>query len=85
MLEYLPWGILFIFFVVIIGIFQNKTAGFDKYTASITIFTLIIFVTSMAFFADKIEWAPLGNILFAVMGFAGGLITTKLSGKDSGD
>ena len=81
MQEYLPWGILFIFFVVVIGIFQNKTPGFGKYTTSALIFTIVLFVAAMAFFTDRLEWAPLANILFAALGFAGGLVTTKIAGK----
>jgi uncharacterized membrane protein YhhN len=82
-LEFLPWGILFVFFVVVIGIFQSKTPGFGKYTTSTLIFTIVLFVASMAFFTDRLEWAPLANILFAALGFAGGLITNKAASKDS--
>ncbi len=32
---------------------------------------------SLAFVLGKVEWQPLSNLLFAIAGFAGGLITAK--------
>ena len=75
----IPWGVLVLFTVVISGIFLTKTAGFGKYTTATLVLTLVLFVAAMAFFTGRVEWQPLGNILFAVAGFAGGLITAKVA------
>jgi hypothetical protein len=62
----------------IIGIFRSKTPGFvGKYTTSALLLTLILLVAAMALVQGKVEWTPMANILFAVAGFAGGLITTR--------
>jgi hypothetical protein len=61
----------------IIGIFRTKTPGFGKYTTSALLLTLILFVAAMALVQGKVEWTPMANILFAVAGFAGGLIAAR--------
>lgn len=75
-----PIGVLFVFAGTIIGIFRTKTPGFGKYTTSALILTLILFVAAMALVQGKVEWTPMANILFAVSGFAGGLITARGDG-----
>lgn len=61
----------------IIGIFLTKTPGFGRYTTCVLILALVLFVASLAFTLGKVEWHPLANLLFAIAGFAGGLITAK--------
>jgi hypothetical protein len=56
---------------------MTKTPGFGRYSTSVLILTLVLFVAAMAFVLGKVEWAPLANLLFAVAGFAGGLVTIK--------
>ena len=63
----------------IFGIFKTKTAGFGRYTTSALVLTLVLFVAALAFVLGRVEWAPLANLLFAIAGFAGGLITAKAS------
>ncbi len=75
-----PIGVLLVFAGTIIGIFRTKTPGFGKYTTSALILTLILFVAAMALVQGKVEWTPMANILFAVAGFAGGLITARGDG-----
>ena len=72
-----PLGVLIVFGSTIIGIFRTKTPGFGKYTTSALILTLILFVAAMALVEGKVEWTPMANILFAIAGFAGGLITAR--------
>jgi uncharacterized protein YebE (UPF0316 family) len=59
----------------VFGIFTTKTEGFGKYTVSALSITLVLFVAALAFVLGKVAWTPLGNLLFAVVGFAGGLVT----------
>jgi uncharacterized protein YebE (UPF0316 family) len=61
------------------GIFTTKTEGFGKYTTSALVLTLVLFVAALAFVLGKVEWTPLANLLFAVVGFADGLITAKVT------
>ena len=61
----------------IFGIFRTKTPGFGRYTTSVLILALVLFVASLAFVLGKVEWQPMSNLLFAIAGFAGGLITGK--------
>jgi Ca2+/Na+ antiporter len=75
--NFMQLGILIVFAVAIVGIFWTKTKGFGKYTTSSLVLTLVLFVAAMAFFQGRVEWAPLANLLFAVAGYAGGLIAAK--------
>ncbi len=61
----------------ILGVFWTKTPGFGRYTTSVLVLTLVLFVASLAFVLGKVEWQPLSNLLFAIAGFSGGLITAK--------
>lgn len=79
MTDGLQWGVLAVFAAAIIGVFWTKTKGFGRYTTSTLVLTLVLFVAAMAFMTGKVEWAPLANLLFAVAGFAGGLITAKVN------
>ena len=72
-------AIVLVFGGSIYGIFKTKTAGFGKYTTSALILTLVLFVAALAFVFGTIETTPLMSLLFAVAGFAGGLITAKAS------
>ncbi len=76
----IPWCVMVIFAGVIIGIFVTKTEGFGKYTTSVLVLTLVLFVAAMALILGKVEWTPLANILFAMVGFAGGLIAERTGG-----
>lgn len=59
------------------GIFQTKTQGFGKYSTSVLLLTLVLFVAALFLAVGKIDASVFANIAFAVTGFAGGLITGK--------
>ena len=63
-----------IFLVALVGIFKTKTQGFGKYTTSAILLVLVLFITTLAFFLDKIEASVALNLFFAVAGYAGGLL-----------
>ena len=69
-------AVVLVFGGSIYGIFKTKTAGFGKYTTSALVLTLVLFVAALAFIFGTIKSTPLMNLLFAVAGFAGGLITS---------
>lgn len=78
--DHFPWGLLAVFLLFagsIFGIFRTKTPGFGKYTTATLVLTLVLFVASVALTLGKIEWSPFTNLLFAIAGYAGGLITVK--------
>ena len=61
----------------VFGIFKTKTAGFGRYSTSVLLLTLVLFVSAMLLTADKISSSVFINIIFAVTGFAGGIVTAK--------
>jgi hypothetical protein len=63
-----------IFGGTILGIFKTKTPGWGRYTTSLFILVLVLFVAALAWLVGKIESSPLVNLLFAIAGYAGGLI-----------
>jgi len=70
-------GISVLAIAALIGIFTTKTSGFGRYSTSLLLLTLVLFITALFFAAGKVESSLFGNIAFAVAGFAGGLITGK--------
>lgn len=61
----------------VFGIFKTKTPGFGRYSTSVLLLSLVLFVSAMLLVADKIDASVFINIAFAVTGFAGGLVTAK--------
>jgi FtsH-binding integral membrane protein len=66
-----------IFGGAMVGVFFTKIEGFGKYTTSLLVLILALFVGSLAFAIGKIESQPFMSLLFAVVGYAGGLIVGK--------
>lgn len=63
--------------IVIVGILVTKRPGFGKFTTS-TLLLAMVFVSAALFFAaGKIDSPLFGQIAFAVLGFAGGLLANK--------
>jgi len=60
-----------------LGVFLTKVEGFGKYTVSVLVLVLALFVASLAFSIGRIEAQPFMSLLFAVVGYAGGLISKK--------
>jgi hypothetical protein len=75
--DWLAVGITIIGAIALLGIFFTKTAGFGKFTTSLLLLVLVLFVSSLFFATGKIETSVFTNILFSIAGFAGGLITNK--------
>lgn len=63
--------------VVLVGILVTKKPGFGKFTTS-TLLLAMVFVSGALFLAaGKIDSPLFGQIAFAVLGFAGGLLANK--------
>lgn len=70
----LPVAFVAVFAGVLLGIFKTKTPGFGRYTTSALILVLVLFIAGFFALLGKLESQGLLNILFAVAGYAGGLI-----------
>ncbi len=58
----------------ILGVFLTKTEGFGKYTTSVLLLMLVLYAAVLSFILGKIDVQPFSSILFAVAGYAGGLV-----------
>lgn len=75
--DWLLLGISVLGIAALVGIFVTKTPGFGKYATSLLLLVLVLFIAALCFAAGKIESGVFANVLFAVAGYAGGLITGK--------
>lgn len=63
--------------VVLVGILVTKKPGFGKFTTSTLLLAMVFVSTTLFFAAGKIDSPLFGQIAFAVLGFAGGLLANK--------
>lgn len=75
--DWLIIGLSILGIAALIGIFLTKTPGFGRYSTSLLLLTLVLFVAALFLATGKIESSVFANIAFAIAGFAGGLITSK--------
>jgi hypothetical protein len=74
------WLLIAIFVVgisALIGFFATKTKGFGRFNTSTFLLLLVLVISGLFYAADKMQPALFSNILFAIIGFAGGLFTGK--------
>lgn len=58
-MEALTLGAVFVIFGgSIFGVFKTKTAGFGRYTTSVLILALVLFVAALAFVSGKVSRHP---------------------------
>lgn len=60
-----------------IGIFFTKTRGFGKYSTSVVLLSVVVFMASFFLLFGLISSQVFVNILFAIAGYAGGLINAN--------
>lgn len=65
----------------IVGIIKTKTRGWGRFSTSVLLLTLVLFTTTIALVSGRMQLPEVANLLFAVAGFGGGLLT----GKDERD
>lgn len=63
--------------ITMVGIFRTKTPGFGRYSSSLVILLSVVFVASLFLLLDQLTSQIVGNLLFAIAGYAGGLIGGK--------
>lgn len=59
------------------GFFWTKTKGFGRYATSVLLLVLALIISALFFTAGRLDGQFMANILFAIIGFAGGLFTGK--------
>lgn len=64
--------------VFLAGIFVTKTKGFGRYSTSVLLFAAILIIAGFCRLAALIDSTIFVNITFAVLGFAGGLVSNKV-------
>ena len=81
------WLLIAVFIIGItslVGFFITKKKGFGRFTTSTFLLLLVVILSAIFFAEGKLKPELLTNILFAVIGFAGGLFTKKDS-DNTGD
>lgn len=58
-------------------VFTTKIDGFGPYTTSLPILLTALYVTALAIIFNKLGSEHIANLVFAAMGYGGGLLTTK--------
>jgi len=61
----------------IFGFFKTKTEGFGRFTTSTLLILLVLTISALLYSSGKLGNQIMANVLFAVLGFAGGLFTSK--------
>ncbi|KAB2940332.1 MAG: hypothetical protein K8F92_16085 [Hyphomicrobium sp.] len=59
-------------------VFTTKIEGFGPLTTGLPIVLATLYVAALAIIFDKLATDHIANILFAAMGYGGGLLTTTL-------
>lgn len=80
---WLMLGIFIVGLASLIGFFLTKTKGYGRYATSTFLILVVLVISSLLYSAGKLDSQAMGNILFAVVGFAGGLFTGKEQGSTS--
>jgi hypothetical protein len=78
------WLLLAVFvigLISLIGFFVTKTKGFGRFATSTFLLLVVVIVSGLLYAAGKLDGQVLANIFFAVIGFAGGLFTSKQSAE----
>ena len=72
-----PWGLTIFASITVVGIFLTKTAGWGKYTTSLLLLVVILFLASFFLATGRITDVMFMNVLFTTAGFGGGLLSAK--------
>lgn len=70
-------ALLVVGLVAIIGFFTSKSAGFGPFTTGILLLLLAVVTASLLSSVGRLSDTIMANLLFTVIGFAGGLFTPK--------
>jgi hypothetical protein len=63
--------------ITLAGFFKTKTGGFGRFTVATLLLVCAFYTAALLLVAGKIEATAFGNILFAIVGYAGGLLSAQ--------
>lgn len=81
---WLALGVFLLGTAVLIGVFATKTPGFGRFTTSVLLLAFGMTNAALFFAFAKIEASLFANVLFAVIGFAGGLLANRQEPSNPG-
>ncbi len=61
----------------VIGIFLTKNPGFGRYTSSLLLLMVVLYLAAFFLLLGKVDQTVFINMAFAIAGYAGGLIQGK--------
>jgi len=61
----------------LIGFFKTKKEGFGRFTTSTLLILLVLIFAVLMYVGGLLEGQVMANVLFAVLGFSGGLFTSN--------
>lgn len=79
--HWLTLAIFIVGLIALIGFLFTKTKGFGPYATSTLLLILVLVVASLLYSNGKLSDQVLANLLFAIIGFAGGLFTCRGSAE----
>lgn len=74
------WLLLAVFVIgvtALVGFFATKTRGFGRFATSAFLLLLVVIISALCCAGDKLDAGVFSNLLFGVVGFAGGLFSRK--------
>ena len=71
-------SVLLISIIALCGFFWKKKEGFGKYNTSTFLLLLVLIFSSIMYSSHQLKDNAFINILFAIIGFAGGLFTSSI-------
>lgn len=75
--SWLMLGVFVIGLAALVGFFMTKTKGYGRFATSTFLIVLAVVISALLYAAGKLDGQIMANVLFAVIGFAGGLFTGK--------
>lgn len=75
--SWLMLGVFVIGLAALVGFFMTKTKGYGRFATSTFLILLAVVISALLYAAGKLDGQIMANVLFAVIGFAGGLFTGK--------
>jgi hypothetical protein len=75
--SWLTLAIFVLGLVALLGFMMTKTQGFGRYSTSTLLLILVLVFSTLLYVSGKVDEQTLANLMFAIVGFAGGLFTSK--------
>lgn len=80
---WLALGVFLLGLPVLAGILATKTPGFGRFSTSVLLLAFAVTLAALFFAFGRIEASLFANVLFAIIGFAGGLLANRKEPSNS--